>query len=151
MAGRGCGTASRRLTQGLRDLWAAGGALKVCWISGWCQCALVLRCDLTPASLACSGLFQRAGPQRFSARERRLLRPCKYSTMPRYRYRSKLRFDDSGVGALPRAVASCVAGGDRQRCLVAIAAKRGAPRRRGCQSQRQPAIGGLFPDPSFGL
>lgn len=74
------------------------------------------------ASLACNGLFQRAGPQRFSARERRLLRRLQCPGTG-----TKLRLNDSGFGALPRAVASCVVGGDRQRCLVAIlAGKRGA-------------------------
>lgn len=34
----------------------------------------------------------------------------------------KLRLDDSGLGALPRAVVNCVVGGDGQRCPVATAA-----------------------------
>lgn len=60
------------------------------------------------AWLACNGLFQRAGPQRFSARGRRQLRRLQAPGTG-----TKLRFDDSGFGALPRAVANCVVGGDR--------------------------------------
>lgn len=40
-------TDTRTTCQVVSAPWAARGALKVCWISGWYQCALVLRCDLT--------------------------------------------------------------------------------------------------------
>lgn len=57
---------------------------------------------------------------------------------------TKLRYDDSGFGALPRAVANCVVGGDQPALSSLNSSKRGASKAwRGCQSQRQQRWGRL--------
>jgi hypothetical protein len=108
----------------------------------------VLRCDLTLHRWPVMGSPSGRGP-RDSAHASGGC-PVAYSTMPRYRY--QITAQRQRFGALPRAVASCVVGGDRQRCLVAIlqaAAKRGASKA-AWLSEPETAAMGAAEDPSQG-